>query len=78
MRVEGIATQTAKGELTNADSNQSTNENNPYGEVAGQIESQQNTCKEGTTIEYGGMGLAQDEMGYGPFKEDTGKHRGLP
>ena len=49
-RVEGVAAQSAKGELAHSDGYQSTQDDNPHRQGAGQIEAQQDTCKQRTAV----------------------------
>ena len=49
-RIERVASQTAKGHLSNSDSNQCTDDDNPNGKITGKVESEQHSGEYGATV----------------------------
>ena len=71
-RIEEIITQSSKGHLTNTDGKQSTDDDNPDREVAGEIETKQQTRQDGRTVADGSALVFQHKLIDSPFEEDAG------
>ena len=72
--VEEIATQTTEGHLAHADGNECTDEDDPDGQVGGQVEAQQQAGEDGGAVG-DGVPLVFQQIGIdGPLEEHTGHH----
>ena len=74
--VEQVAAQTAKGHLADTDGYKGTDDDNPDGEVRGQVKSQQQTREDGRTIEDGVARILQKVFIDDPLEKDAGQHAG--
>ena len=69
--IEGVLTQSAKGHLAYAYCHQGADDDNPQGQVGGEVETQQDTREDGRAVHYGCTGTTQNELCYRPFKNHT-------
>ena len=73
-RIEEVITQSAKGHLTHTDGEQRTDDDDPDGEVAGQVETEQQTGEDGRTVADGGALVLKHELIDGPLEEYAGRN----
>ena len=72
--IEEVIAQTTECHLGNTNGKQGTNDDNPDGEVGGQVETKQQTSKDSRTIAYGAALVFHHKLIDGPLEEDAGRN----